>query len=831
MTMSKKYIFSKMKFLPITALFLFVGCTLMMDDVEELAPEEQGFDEPVTEENEYGTFTYQYQEGVKPVTDNVLEYVVESDDPDVIYFMDNIPNEWVPKVGEYLAGGCNPKIPDGLCNKVVGITHENGMYKIELGPATEDEVYKELIIEADFDYAVPDMDLVPDIDSTMTDEEKAAAVYDDWSLFGTDEEIKERYGVKSVGRNKIKKASSDDVVNEDKEEDRPMFEFKIDTRPGNVSNKDKNGWNNIIMKKISEWSKKLGIACTPYFAMSYSQTNHMHYHTYHNKSTKADEVWSEVTPTNDLYLEVGVEIQGKKFPFTNDAGHFADTQKLYDYYLNDLIKKKIHSNPDNLKGFQRDQKGAIRITIPAQPALRIVIEPSIEPILTLGGCVGGHLKATGDTWRQGSKQKGDNKEPIKVFKKAGSTTVNEWFVHGYLKAGVDARFGMGLEIARTVTITVGIGAEATIELGAESTTDGGTDPFLVGVDTRDYFSSPLYAKFAIKGYLDLKVVVSALGLFELWSEKMTLGTFYIARNEKSINQDIKIGSAPGYLITPEVLSNEHDQYIQYHFEYDVKSTGFSSIYAGKYIPRVKVYDKDMKYLFDIQTNGFDDAKERTLEKKTYTFDAKKPIRKSDISYDISKYEVYFVPYLYRYSDECYLYTGLATKVKSTIPMLTCHGVTQTYGGPMKKERAKTYNLKTNEFDFDDERNCYTEFYEYRFNVDIEVENGSLMEYVDLLVKILINKGTKGENVLFSKHLKKSKPKTGKYTYDIAFAVNNETAEDDLKVLYANIELRKKSILDKENDMFDYFTETLLFKNGVNNNPGKSSYASVESTTL
>jgi len=825
--MNKKYIYKSLMLMPLMALFAFVGCTLMMEGDEELSPEEQGFEEPVTEENEYGKFTYQYQDGVKPVTENVLEYVVESDDPNVLYFLDNIPSEWVPKVGEYLAGGCNPKIPDGLCNKVLAITHENGMYKIELGPATEDEVYKELIIEADFDYAVPDMDLVPDIDSTMTDEEKAAAVYDDWSLFGTEEEIKERYGVKSVGRNKIKKAS--DVVNEDKEEDRTLFELKIDTRPGTDSNKDKNNWKNIITKKISEWAKKLGIACTPYFALTYSQSSHIHYHTYHNKSTKEDEVWSEITPTNDFYLEAGIELQGKKMPFTNDAGHFADTQKLYDYYLNDLIKKRIHSNPENLKGFQRDQKGAIRVTIPAQPAIRIVMEPSIEPILTLGGCVGGHIKATGDTWRQGAKQKGSKKEPIKVFRKAGSTLVNEWFVHRYLKAGVDARFGMGLEIARSVTITVGVGAEATVELGAKTTTDVNPDPYLVGMDTKDYYSSPTYMKFDVKGYLDLKVSVSAFGLFEFWSEKMTLGTFPISKIEKSINQDITIGSAPGYLITPVVL-DEKAQNIQYHFEYNVKSTGSSSVYTGKFVPRVKVYDKDKKYLFDIEANGFEDHKERTLEKKTYTFDAIKQIRKSDISYKISEYEVYFVPYLYRYSDECYLYADLATKVKSTVPMLNCRDVIQTYGGPMKKDRAKTYNLKTNEFDFEDERMCYTDFYEYRFNVNLEVQNGSLMEYMALYMKIINNNGIT-DKVLFARTIKKNKPKTGKYTYDIAFAIDNKTAEDDKKLLYADIEVLMKSILDKDNDMVDMEKEMLKFKNGVDNNPGKSEFGPVESTTL
>ena len=115
--MTRKDIFGKLRLLPFFATFIIAGCTLMMDEVDEPEPEEVGFDEVATYENEYVTVNYQYQEGVKPVTDNVLEYVVESDDPNYLYFMDNIPEKWVPKVGEYLAGGCSPKIPEGLCNR------------------------------------------------------------------------------------------------------------------------------------------------------------------------------------------------------------------------------------------------------------------------------------------------------------------------------------------------------------------------------------------------------------------------------------------------------------------------------------------------------------------------------------------------------------------------------------------------------------------------------------------------------------------------------------------------------------------------------------------
>ena len=246
--MNKKDIIGKMRFLPLFAIFIFVGCTLMMEGEDELAPEEKGFDEPVTEVTEYGTATYQYQEGVKPVTENVLEYVVESDEDGVVYFLDNIPSKWMPKVGEYLFSGCNPKIPDGLSGKVTNITKENGMYRVELSPATEDEIFKELEFTLDFDYNMPNLDDVPKIDSTMTEEEKAAACYYDWSFFGTDDQIKERYNIKSVKRSKIKrKNNEDETAPEDKEKDSITWDIKwdsrLETKPAPV-------------KKISEYLNK-----------------------------------------------------------------------------------------------------------------------------------------------------------------------------------------------------------------------------------------------------------------------------------------------------------------------------------------------------------------------------------------------------------------------------------------------------------------------------------------------------------------------------------------------------------------------------------------------
>ena len=55
---------------------LLAGCTLSMEDYVIEEEMSRGFDEPATEVTDIGTFTYQYQEGVRPITKKVLDYVL-----------------------------------------------------------------------------------------------------------------------------------------------------------------------------------------------------------------------------------------------------------------------------------------------------------------------------------------------------------------------------------------------------------------------------------------------------------------------------------------------------------------------------------------------------------------------------------------------------------------------------------------------------------------------------------------------------------------------------------------------------------------------------------
>lgn len=123
------------------------GCTLSMEEWA-VPEEEKGVYEPYTAETEYTSVTYQYNEGVKPITANVLEYLYAVRDS-TLYFSDNVPKEWVPQVGGYMQIGCCEPFPLGYNARVLSRTASNGLIAFTTTSATIDEIYKELVFESD----------------------------------------------------------------------------------------------------------------------------------------------------------------------------------------------------------------------------------------------------------------------------------------------------------------------------------------------------------------------------------------------------------------------------------------------------------------------------------------------------------------------------------------------------------------------------------------------------------------------------------------------------------------------------------------------------------
>ena len=131
----------------------FCGCTLMMDDFD-IPEEEKGKDEPYTEVLPIGNVTYKYDEKTTPLNGRAQDYIAMYNDS-VVYLMDNIPSEWIPKVGGYVAANTTRKTPLGISGRVTSVSRENGLIRVDHVPATRDEVFDVFKAEFDFSFTVP----------------------------------------------------------------------------------------------------------------------------------------------------------------------------------------------------------------------------------------------------------------------------------------------------------------------------------------------------------------------------------------------------------------------------------------------------------------------------------------------------------------------------------------------------------------------------------------------------------------------------------------------------------------------------------------------------
>ena len=150
----QKYIMNKIvrNGLLLSALLLS-SCELSMEEYV-VAEEDKGKEEPCTEVSEYGEFTYQYHDDVTALNGEPQNYIAMMNDS-VIWFMDNLPDKWVPKEGHYIAANCSKTIPLGICSKVRSVTRDAGMIRVEHEPTDEENVFKILKMRLDFNYIVP----------------------------------------------------------------------------------------------------------------------------------------------------------------------------------------------------------------------------------------------------------------------------------------------------------------------------------------------------------------------------------------------------------------------------------------------------------------------------------------------------------------------------------------------------------------------------------------------------------------------------------------------------------------------------------------------------
>ena len=134
--------------LTLLSLLLVTSCTLSMEEWVE-AEEDKGYDEVETLENEYMSLDYKYKEDTRSLTDNIQEYIVQVEADTIIYFLDNIPSEWLPKVGGHVVANCCELFPMGLIARVLSVERGNGMYKVTVTNAEIEDAYEEFDLYID----------------------------------------------------------------------------------------------------------------------------------------------------------------------------------------------------------------------------------------------------------------------------------------------------------------------------------------------------------------------------------------------------------------------------------------------------------------------------------------------------------------------------------------------------------------------------------------------------------------------------------------------------------------------------------------------------------
>lgn len=168
-------------FLPILTSIL-ASCTLMMNDID--VPEDlKGFGSEYTKKTPYGEATFEFQDNVKSVTENVLPYISRMENDSVLYYLESTPSDKLPKVGECLSASAFPVIPEGLNHRVLAVERVGGFYRVTTTPCSLEEVYKSLDAHYSIDVPVP---CIVAVDSTMLDSlgiTEADMTYVDWSAY------------------------------------------------------------------------------------------------------------------------------------------------------------------------------------------------------------------------------------------------------------------------------------------------------------------------------------------------------------------------------------------------------------------------------------------------------------------------------------------------------------------------------------------------------------------------------------------------------------------------------------------------------------------------
>lgn len=749
-------------FVPLLAL---IGCTLSIED-ELPQPEEIGFDEPVTVENEYGSLTYQFNDSVLYVTERVQEHITMIDDS-TLFYDGSTPREWRPYVGSKLAAGVSHLIPGGLNNRVVSVTQQDGGYLVKTVRTTVEDVYKTLNYDFDFDNNVPYVD--PDASDEELAEMGMERLSDStimcWNVY--DEMRAKALGLEEP---QTRATESNDTIRHDEHFN---MAFTVTKKGYNVLKgakqlKSMDSYLNALCsacRAVDEVVDSKGSALDDVsIGLNIEWSTHTHTHASRNDATNYEESITDQYST----FAVGAEVKFSKDLIT--GGGTNEAKKIGEYKPEAKHENAIRVVNEDIKdAFKRAKIEKIKM-----PSVKVKFGFFMTPVpfnfvftaetsfqMNVNAVMGVKGSYQTDTQRTGYIVSNGQKQTIDEVTEKGHFSFDNFYIQGGLNVAVGGRIGIGAEVAGTVGVDVGVN----LELGLESNM-GVT--YARDQDGEFAWNFDGKARFYCDGFIDMRVFVAPFGV-DLFDEQV--GVFFKkSLFEFSTTFNPKVSYLTSFSI-PEFNDN-----ISIHAMYGVKDLGMLEFFfasSASYYPYARLYYGD----YDPNSDDYD---------------IMLPANKSyEIIEDYPKAKVggdYYFKYLAEFPKDVYYCTivpcivGMGETlifpeykqvVETGAPdiSIVADGTKQTYGGEIIDF---TVNGEVNSYiDQNADGSGYgasvdpNTLRQYRFAAQAAVRNGSYLQKWGIKVEVFTPDGKRSVR----KKIPMNPNKTGFYTLICTFFTN------------------------------------------------------------
>lgn len=800
------------------------SCTLSMEEWV-LPEEERGVHEPYTVKNDNIEVTYQYNEDVKPITKNVMEYFVASEADTILYFADNVRKDWIPEVGEIAAMGCNMEYPLGYSGRVVQSSKSNGMIRLVTTPVGRDDVFKEL--KYDFEAPVNTFDIPEDwgpedylaqadddsINSPLRVRSVSRAsmddkVYIDYSLVkdecpelyewqmkkhfpsrldrqsraDNDKDVTEGIDEKENGEEVHKKLTI--TITSDA---KVTFNFEANGRKFDVSDIDLSAIKAMLqknkdqIKKIQEELDKDDpfYSATANFKFEYENTTTT---TFYGRKDETVEENYKIEDSDDSYT-FSIEYEGAgnkkfvKFPLSKHRDA-RDTDiennnrlRRIDKLLSKVTGKKVSTPGVKLISFPK------AVVFLGVAGLAIVFDAEIGFELGVSGA--GTYTYKNKTWTksgsrviEGTKFSIDDFGPIinghRISDRTGrlSRATHDVNFMGTLKAGLYVEASLLLAWMGAFSS----GVKAKLAGGMEAALSSDND---IPGSFNDYATDKNYVKPYVTLAIDFVTEFSAFKI-PIW------GAAYHIFDEKDFCEDVKCNFEPTFpsdykLLKAEFSNRDEGSFLE--ASYSLDGAGWNPL-SQLYEPRILVYKKttprshtfnwsdelavfSAKPLIELKPSNYDGDLDA---KKEYTFNGR--VREAEKS---GQYIV--VPALCRPALGYYLFYPQYARVMDTgAPVLDVMYLAQTKGRVPTAQECDLWGVTVNPG------------YYYEFSVACHVTNGPKLR--DITWEVGIYNGATGSQLL--KDFVKSKMAfaSGYYIYTFRFLYRPQKSSD-LLVVYLN----------------------------------------------